>query len=258
VSSAAERAAGELRRAYAEGPIPSVRDLMEAGDADAAYAVQEINTAHWQRAGRRVIGRKIGLTSTAVQQQLGVDRPDFGVLFADMEVPQGATIATKQLLQPRAEAEVAFVVGRDLPQPDVTATEVLRAIEFVLPAIEICDSRVAGWKITLTDTIADNASSGLFVVGSEPRLLSRLDLRTCGMVLFKNGETLSQGSGSACMGHPINAVTWLARTMAAKGRPLAAGDIVLSGALGPMVPIRSGDAIHASIGGLGTVDARFD
>jgi 2-keto-4-pentenoate hydratase len=252
-----QRAAGELRRAYFSGPIASVCSLMQADDADSAYAVQEINTRFWQQAGRRIVGSKIGLTSAAVQQQLGVNQPDFGVLFADMQVADGAAAETGRLLQPRAEAEVAFVMGRDLIEADASEEAVRRAVEFVLPAIEIADSRVAGWKITLADTIADNASAGIFVMGAQPRRLGEVDLGGCAMVLSRNGEPVSRGSGSACLGHPLNAVTWLARTMARRGRPLAAGDIVLSGALGPMAGVARGDHFHATIDGLGCVGIRF-
>lgn len=255
--SATERAAAMLRGAYSEGPIDPVRELLPPGDAAAAYAVQEINTRFWEASGRRVVGRKIGLTSRIVQQQLGVDQPDFGVLFADMEVPSGDRIEIRRLLQPRAEAEIAFILGRDLIAEDVTCAEVLRATEFVLPAIEIVDSRIADWRITLVDTIADNASSGLYVLGTEPRTLTGLDLRTCGMVIAKNGEVVSYGAGSACLGHPLNAVKWLAATMSRRGWPLRAGDVVLSGALGAMVTVQAGDAVWAEIGGLGHVESCF-
>lgn len=252
-----ETIASELRRAYTEGPIASVRELVPNADADSAYAIQEINTRYWEASGRRVVGRKIGLTSRSVQQQLSVDQPDFGMLFADMELASGAAVDAQRLLQPRVEAEVAFVLGHDLTEPQLTCTEILSATQYVLPAIEIVDSRIAGWKITLIDTIADNASSGLYVIGSDPRLLAQVDLRLCGMVLTSNGEAVSIGAGGACLGHPVNAVTWLARMMVRKGRPLRAGDVVLSGALGPMVSVQAGDCVRAEIATLGAVEVRF-
>jgi 2-keto-4-pentenoate hydratase len=238
-------------------PIAPVRDLLPANDVGAAYRVQEINTRRALAAGRRMVGRKIGLTAVAVQKQLGVDQPDYGMLFADMAVADCEEVAKGRLIQPKVEAEVAFVLGRDLHQDQLTVADVIRATEFCLPAIEIVDSRVADWKIKIVDTIADNASSGLFVLGSEPRLLRKLDLRLCGMVMECRGEPISVGAGSACLGHPVVAVLWLARTMALVGRPLKEGDIVMSGALGPMVPVAWGDVVEARISGLGSVRAAF-
>jgi 2-keto-4-pentenoate hydratase len=255
--SEAEQAAARLRDAYRGGPIPPFKTWYERATAEIAYEIQEINTRHWISAGRRVVGRKIGLTSQVVQQQLGVDQPDFGMLFADMEITSGAEAPMARLLQPRAEAEVAFVLERDLRDADVTLNEILHATAYVLPAIEIVDSRIRDWKITLIDTVADNASSALYVVGTEPRGATAVDLRLCGMVLTKNDAPLSIGAGAACLGHPLNAVKWLAKTMVEKGRPLLAGDIVLSGALGPMTPVVAGDLVRAEIAGLGSVSVRF-
>jgi 2-keto-4-pentenoate hydratase len=249
--------AEQLRRAYAEGPIAPVRGSLDGATADLAYEIQDINTRHWSAAGRRIVGRKIGLTSKAVQQQLGVDQPDFGILFADMEVPNGGEVAVSRLLQPRAEAEVACVLGSDLSAADPTVSEVLRAIAYVLPAIEIVDSRIQDWKISLVDTIADNASSALYVLGTEPRATSDVDLRLCGMVMAKNDAIVATGAGAACLGHPLNAVRWLASTMVSKGRALRAGDVVLSGALGPMTSVAAGDVVRAEIAGLGTVSVKF-
>ncbi|WP_029010056.1 2-keto-4-pentenoate hydratase [Azospirillum halopraeferens] len=234
-----------------------VRDLLAEGDLAAAYAVQEINTTRFLDAGRVLAGRKIGLTSKSVQRQLGVDQPDYGMLFADMAIPDGWEIPCGRLIQPKAEAEVAFVLGRDLTSEHITAADVIRAVDCVLPAIEVVDSRVAGWNIRILDTIADNASSGLYVLGNEPKALAGLDLRMCGMVMEVRGEPVSTGAGVACLGHPLNAVWWLAQVMARAGRPLKAGDTVLSGALGPMVPAARGDTVEARINGLGSVRAVF-
>jgi 2-keto-4-pentenoate hydratase len=255
ISELAER----LRASYAAEPIPPIRDELPAGDAEIAYRVQEVNTEHWLAGGRRLVGRKIGLTSAAVQRQLGVDQPDFGMLFADMSIDAGAEVAAGALLQPRVEAEIAFVLGRGLDAAEPTLADLLLAVDYALPAIEIVDSRIAGWDISITDTVADNASSGMFVLGTTPRRLDdpALDLRLAGMVLERHGEPLVFGAGAACLGHPLHALRWLAATMVRVGRPLAAGDVVLSGALGPMVPARPGDRFEARISGLGTVGVGF-
>jgi 2-keto-4-pentenoate hydratase len=234
-----------------------VRELLPEGALDQAYAAQEINTSRWLDSGRRLVGRKIGLTSLAVQKQLGVDQPDYGMLFDDMAIPDGWEIGRKQLIQPKVEAEVAFVLERDLDQERLTIADVLRAVAFALPAIEVVDSRITDWKIGILDTIADNASSGLYVLGATPKKLKDLDLRLAGMVMESAGEPISVGAGSACLGNPLSAVWWLAKTMARVGRPLKAGDTVMSGALGPMVGVKWGDVVEARIEGLGSVRAAF-
>jgi 2-keto-4-pentenoate hydratase len=254
ITAAADRLLDAHDRRVACEPVVG---LLPGASIDDAYAVQEANTERWLAGGRRLVGRKIGLTSTAVQSQLGVDRPDYGMLFADMAADEGGDIDIGRLLQPRAEAEIAFVIGRDLPDPETTVAEVLRAIEFAVAAIEIVDSRIADWRIGIIDTVADNASSGMFVLGSTPVALGSFDPVMCGMVMERRGEPVSVGAGRACLGSPISATAWLARTMAAGGRPLRAGDTVLSGALGPMVPVRPGDVFEARISGLGSVTAAF-
>ncbi len=248
-----EDVAEAIRQAYINGPIPPLRKGLEPGDAEGAYAVQAINTRVWQEAGRRVVGRKVGLTAKAVQQQLGVDQPDFGVLFEDMRVADDGVLAASNVIQPKAEAEVALVLSHDLSGAEVDAADFAAATAYAVAAIEIVDSRIIDWKISFADTVADNGSSAFFVLGSAKVPLDGLDLYTCGMALTVNGEIASIGAGAACLGHPLNAAAWLARTLAASGDPLRAGDIVLSGALGPMVPIKAGDRIKARIGGLGTV-----
>lgn len=251
-------AAKALRLAAESGePIAPIRDRISAGGLDAAYAVQELNTRYYEKQGRRLVGRKIGLTSLAVQRQLGVEQPDYGMLFADMDVPEGEPISLDRVIQPKVEAEVAIVIGRDLTEPDLTSAEMIRAVEYVVPAIEIVDSRVANWDIRIWDTIADNASSGLFVLGAVPRKLEGLDLRECGMVMEVAGEPISVGAGIACLGSPITAALWLARVMARAGRPMVEGDVILSGALGPMAGVERGDIVEARINGLGTVRAAF-
>jgi 2-keto-4-pentenoate hydratase len=249
-----ELAAARLRDAYRQGPVGPLRDTMEAADIDSAYAVQSINTEFWRKAGRRVVGQKIGLTSVAVQRQLGVNQPDFGVLFDDMLILDGGTLNSADVLQPKAEGEVAFVMARDFDNPRATAVDLMAAIAYALPAIEIVDSRLKDWKITIADTVADNASSAFFVLGSQPQSLAGLDLVTCGMMLTLDGTVASVGAGAACLGHPLTAAAWLAATLSSRGQPLKAGDIVLSGALGPMVPIAPGNQVRVRIGGLGSAE----
>jgi 2-oxopent-4-enoate/cis-2-oxohex-4-enoate hydratase len=205
----------------------------------------------------RPIGHKIGLTSRAVQRQLGVDQPDFGCLLSDMVVDDGGTVPPNLLIQPRVEGEVAFVLGRALSGPGVTVADVLAATELLLPCIEIIDSRIADWRITYPDTIADNASSGMLVLGGVGVTPTGKDLALAGLALRLDGEVVSTGAGAACMGHPANAVAWLANTLGRIGRSLHAGDVILSGALGPVVPVRPGQHVEVEIAGVGTASCRF-
>jgi 2-keto-4-pentenoate hydratase len=253
----ADEAAVRLREAYRSKPVAPLRDLLGPVDADSAYAVQRINTRFWEAQGRRIVGRKIGLTASAVQKQLGVDRPDFGVLFQDMEIADGGILDPAEVIQPKAEAEVALIFGRDLDKRDATVEDVFTAVDSAVAAIEIVDSRIADWKITFADTVADNGSSAFFVLGTERKPLPGLDLYTCGMALEVNGTVASIGAGAACLGHPLNAAAWLARTLAERREPLRAGDIVLTGALGPMVALTHAAHIKATIGGLGSVNFHF-
>ncbi|MFB7341396.1 fumarylacetoacetate hydrolase family protein [Streptomyces hydrogenans] len=253
-ADAVAEAAAILEKATRTGvPCAPVCSLLHEADIEAAYAVQRLHVERGIAAGRRLAGRKIGLTSPTVQRQLGVDRPDFGALFADMAVPEGRPIAPGRLLQPKVEAEVALVLGTDLPHGDPTVADLLRATAFALPALEIVDSRIADWGIT----VADNASCGLYVLGGTPVSLDRVDLRTVTMTLAKNGETVSEGTGADCLGSPLTAALWLASTLAGLGDPLRAGDIVLTGALGPMAVAAEGDEFAAHIEGLGTVTVTF-
>ncbi|MBX3563570.1 MAG: fumarylacetoacetate hydrolase family protein [Sphingomonas sp.] len=253
-----ERFSLAIREAYASGvPIAPIRDALPDASIEQAYAIQEANTAFWQQAGRVPVGAKIGLTAKTVQVQLGVDQPDFGTLFADMSVPDGETIAHGRLLQPKVEAEIAFVLGRRPDPARLTTAELLSCIDYALPALEIVDSRIANWDIRIVDTVADNASSGLFVLGTTPVPVAEIDLRLCGMVLEQNGDPVSFGAGAACLGNPLHALGWLAAKMAEVGRPLDKGDIVLAGALGPMVAAQPGDSFEARIEGLGAVRVAF-
>ncbi|MER5177879.1 fumarylacetoacetate hydrolase family protein [Streptomyces sp. NPDC002896] len=258
VSPAVTKAADALVEATRTGvACPPLRTLFADGDVESAYAVQRLNVERGVAAGRRIVGRKIGLTSPAVQAQLGVGQPDFGALFADMAVADGGTVEAGRLLQPKVEAEVALVLGADLPHRDCTVADVLRATDFALPALELVDSRIAGWDITIVDTVADNASSGLFVLGGTPVPLTQVDLRGVRMSMTSGDKVVSEGTGADCLGGPLNAAVWLASTLAAMGDPLRAGDVVLTGALGPMAVAAPGDAFEASISGLGTVQVAF-
>lgn len=253
-----QEAADRLREAARTGvACAPVRDLLPGGSVEEAYAVAAINTGRDEAEGRLPSGWKIGLTSEVVQRQLGVDQPDFGVLFSDTEIVDGAEVDLAGLLQPRIEAEVAFVLGRALDGPRITALDVVRATEFVVPALEIVDSRVAGWDITITDTVADNASAGRYVIGTRPRALGHVDLLSAEMALEADGAVVSTGTGAACLGNPVRAVAWLAGVAVRFGRPLRAGDVVLSGALGPMVDVTPGTTYRADIGGIGTVGVSF-
>lgn len=249
--------AARLRQAYTAVPVSPLRDALDPTDVAGAYAVQAANTQFWVEQGRRIVGRKVGLTAKAVQLQLGVDQPDFGVLFDDMEIADGGKLLASKLLQPKAEAEVALVLASDLSGADIDISDVERAVGEVAASIEIVDSRIVDWKITFADTVADNGSSAFFVLSSERRMLQGLDLWTCGMALEINDEVTSLGAGVACLGHPLKAATWLARTLSERGEPLRAGDIILTGALGPMVAIQPGDRVKATIGGLGTVSFTY-
>jgi len=262
IASPGVRAAAErLQRAQAtRTPCPPVRDLLPDTSVATAYAVQELLTRGRIEAGRRIVGRKIGLTSSAVQAQLGVDQPDFGVLFDDMAYRSGELVDCARLLQPRIEAEIAFVLAADLDMDPaaIDPAAARAAVAEVAPALEIVDSRIAEWAITFVDTVADNASSGLYVLGDSAGPLGDRDLRTVEMSLTRaGGEVVSSGSGAACLGDPVNALVWLARTAAELGAPLRAGDLVLSGALGPMTPVTLGDEFTAKLTGLGSVQARF-
>lgn len=250
--------AEKLRACYASGSgMAPIRDTLPDATIEDAYAIQAANTAFWEQQGRSVVGAKIGLTAKSVQAQLGVDQPDFGHLFADMAVNDGDTIAAGRLLQPKVEAEIAFVMARTPDVERLTTAELIDSVAYALPAIEIVDSRIADWNIGIIDTIADNASSGLFVLGTRPAPLAELDLRLCGMVLERNGDPSSFGAGAACLGNPLHALGWLAAKMAEVGRPLLKGDVVLSGALGPMVTVAPGDSVEARISGLGSVRVNF-
>lgn len=254
VSTAFER----LRSAQAaRRPGSPVRDLIGSADVELAYAVQQMIVAERLARGAVIVGRKIGLTSPAVQKQLGVNQPDFGVLFDDMSYPDGAAVPLPRLLQPKVEAEIAFVLRHDLDEGPLDSDQVANAVEYAVAAIEIVDSRIMDWDITFNDTVADNASSGLFVLGAQHMALDALDTVAVSMVTTIDGREVSTGNGQACMGDPLNALRWLAQTARRQGSPLRSGQVVLSGALGPMATISGPCAVRTDITGLGSVSATF-
>ena len=228
-----------------------------------AYEIQSLNLARRMAkqglfgARSRHVGRKIGITSKAVQGWLGVTEPDYGGLLCDMAVPDGGRADIGLLLQPRVEGELAFVLKKSLFGPGITAAQVIAATDFVIPAIEIIDSRIRDWKFKIEDTIADNASSGMFVVGSQPMALASIEMRTIGMTLRKNGEVVSTGAGAACLGNPVNAVVWLVNKLGEHGISIAAGEVVLSGALGPVSPVVAGDRVSLAVGRAPEISVSF-
>ncbi len=259
--------AQQLRDAEAtRTAIARVTDSVPALTVADAYAIAGHTLVHRREHGlhgrpARLVGRKIGITSKAVMDWLQVSEPDFGFLLDDMAINDGGAMASSELLQPRIEGEVAFVLKRELPGcfvvGGVTVADVVAATDFVLPALEIIDSRIAQWKISYRDTVADNASSARFVVGTSPTRIDALDLTTVGMKLSKNGIVVSTGAGAACLGNPCAAVAWLANRLCALSSPLRPGDLVLSGALGPVVPVEAGDAFELDVNGLGRCSVRF-
>jgi 2-oxopent-4-enoate/cis-2-oxohex-4-enoate hydratase len=224
---------------------------------DDAYAVQQRLNARRIQAGETVVGKKIGVTSKAVMNMLGVYQPDFGILLDGMLYNEGQAIAASSLIQPKAEGEIAFILKRDLQGPGVSAADVLSAAEGVMACFEIVDSRIRDWKIRIQDTVADNASCGVFVLGDRVVDAREVDLNTCGMVLEKNGEIVATGAGAAALGAPANAVAWLANTLGARGIALKAGEVILSGSLAAMVPVKAGDNLRVTIGGIGGCSVRF-
>ena len=238
-------------------PIPPISEAGRVLTVEDAYAVQAHNIERRVADGRVVRGRKVGLTSRRMQDLLGVDEPNFGVLVDDMFVEEGDEIPLGSMLQPRVEAEMAFVLDRDLVGPGVTTADALAAISGVLPAIEVVDSRIADWRITLVDTIADNASSGRVVLGGHLLPVTALDLRLTGVLFARNGVAIESGAGAEALGNPARCVAWLANKLGTLGSGLRRGDVVLPGALHRMVPVRPGDVFRADFAHLGSVTTRF-
>jgi 2-oxopent-4-enoate/cis-2-oxohex-4-enoate hydratase len=224
---------------------------------DDAYAISRRMLARRLADGERVVGKKIGVTSKAVQSMLDVHQPDFGFLTDAMLFESGAAIDTRTLIQPRAEGEIAFVLGRDLAGPGITEDDVLSATRAVRPCFEIVDSRIRDWKIRIADTVADNASSGVFVLGPEQVDPRAVDLVGCRIRVEKNGAPLSEGVGAAALGSPVYCVAWLANTLSRFGIALEAGEVVLSGSLVPLEPVKVGDRMHLELEGIGRASVSF-
>lgn len=222
-----------------------------------AYAVQQSMVRHRLQTGETVIGKKIGVTSKPVQDYLGVFEPDFGQLTSGMLRTEDQGVDLSCLIQPKAEAELAFVLEHDLQGPGLIATDVLRATAYVSPCFEIVDSRIQGWDIRIQDTVADNASCGVFILGQTKAHPRSFDMALAGMVLEKNAALFSTSAGAAVQGSPVNAVVWLANTLGALGLPFKAGEIILSGSQSALVPVAEGDELVCTIGGLGSCRARF-
>lgn len=238
-------------------PIPPLTaERPDLSPAD-AYAIQQVVVARRLAAGERIVGWKVGLTSKAMQDQLGVDQPDYGPILSGFMVPDGGTVEAASLIAPRVEAEIAFVLGAPLRGPGVSAVDVLRATEAVAPALEIIDSRIEAWRIRLADTIADLASSARVALGPYLTRPEGLDLRTIGVVLERRGEVVATGAGAAALGHPAAAVAWAANALGALGVTMDAGSIVMPGALHASVPAVAGDVFRARFDGLGAVTVRF-
>lgn len=238
-------------------PIPKISSLEPDSTIDDAYRIQSRLVERRVRAGETIVGKKIGLTSKAIQDALGVYQPDFGQLTSGMLHQDGATIELGHLMQPRAEGELAFVLKEDLVGPGITAMDVIRATDYVTPCFEVVDTRFEDWKIAIQDTVADNASCGVFVLGQDRADPRDLDLSLAGMVITRNGDIEVTGVGAAVQGSPLNAVAWLANTLGRLGLPFRAGEVILSGAQAPLISVQDGDVLVCRIAGIGTCTAKF-
>ncbi|SFB21297.1 2-oxopent-4-enoate/cis-2-oxohex-4-enoate hydratase [Collimonas sp. OK607] len=239
-------------------PVAPLTERFPELSLEDAYQIQLHMIGRRLAMGERVVGKKIGLTSVAVQTMLGVDQPDFGHLTSAMAYDSGATVPASAMIAPRAEGEIAFILKRDLAGPGITNLDVLAATAYVVPCFEIVDSRIRDWKIRIQDTVADNASSAAFVLGNTPVDPNQVDFVHCGMVVEKNGVIVGTGAGAAALGSPLTAVAWLANTLGRLGLGLKAGEVILSGALSALVPVQAGDQMRVTIGGIGSVAVRFN
>lgn len=235
-------------------PLTSVAPEMTVKEA---YGIQLENIYRKVEAGQKIVGKKIGLTSLAMQKLLRVDEPDYGHLLDSMVIENGGALSIEKVLQPKVEAEIAFVLKKELRGPSITALDVIQATDYILPALEIVDSRVTDWKIKLVDTVADNASSGFYVLGGKPAKISDVDLELLGMAFYKNGEVANTGVGAAALGNPANCVAWLANRLSEFDISLRPGEVILSGALSAAVEAKAGDSFSARFAHLGTVSVSF-
>ncbi len=250
--------AGELLAAYtSREPVEPLTARYEDLTLDDAYEIQQLQVSQWLEDGARIRGHKVGLTSAAMQRQMGVDSPDYGVLLDRMFWREHEPIPASAFVQPRVEPEMAFVLAEPLTGPGVTVADAISAVGYVLPALELIDSRIKDWKIGLADTIADNASSAGIVLGSSPRALDAVDLRLGGCNLVRNGELAGTGAGGAVLGSPLSSLVWLANTLGARGVALEAGHVILPGSITASISVAAGDVVTATFAGLGSVTARF-
>lgn len=238
-------------------PIDPFTETYPDITVEEAYQIQLITVEARLAEGQKVVGKKIGLTSAAMQEMFNVNEPDYGHLLDDMLLYQGQELSTSRLLQPRIEGEIAFILERDLEGPGITTSDVIRCTAGVTAALEIIDSRIRDWKIRIQDTVADNASSGAFVLGSTLVPLSGIDLRYVGFVMTKNGHLIASAAGAAVLGDPVQAVAWLANKMGEYEIPLKAGEIILSGSAVAAVPVKAGDSIHLTVDRIGDVGCFF-
>jgi len=238
--------------------IEPFTDRDESITVEDAYYIQLETVKLKEAQGKKVIGKKVGLTSKAMQEMLQVDEPDYGHLFDDMTVRNGDIVDTKTMIAPRIEAEIGFMLKDDLVGPDITFLDVIMATDYVVPTLEIIDSRIANWKIKLIDTVADNGSSAKVVIGDEKKSLEDINLRTNGMILKKNEEIVATGSGAAALGHPAEAVAWLANKLADFDITLKKGELILPGALSGALNVEAGDTIKADFGTLGVAEVTFE
>jgi len=239
-------------------PVEPLSDRAEDITIEDAYHISLQMVNRRVEAGERIIGKKIGVTSKAVQNMLNVYQPDFGYLTDSMVYSSGAEMPiSEQLIAPKAEGEIAFILKRDLIGPGISNADVLRATECVMPCFEVVDSRIKDWKIKIQDTVADNASCGLFILGDQAISPQKIDLVTAGMVVEKNGSIISTGAGAAALGSPVNCVAWLANTLGEFGISLKAGEVILSGSLVPLEAVQAGDYMRVDVGGIGSASVRF-
>lgn len=251
-------AAAAIRAAHdnAQSGNP-IRDAFAADDVQSGYMIQDCNDKHWQSQGRRRVGRKLALTSKSIQQQFGMSQPCHGNLYADMILVEGIDIAKRALSQQRVETEIAIVLKSDLTQTAHTLVDIINACDYLLPAFEIVDSRFTDWNVKSCDFIADNTSACLVVLGTRPVALADFDMTRSQMITKKGDEVVSQGAATACLGHPLHALVWLADELVRLGKPLRAGELIITGAMGPAIPAEPGDTFCAEITGLGSVTATF-
>ncbi len=238
--------------------VAPLSETHPGADVADAYAIQLVNVARELASGRRVTGKKIGLTSLAMQRLINVDEPDYGHLFDDMEVPEGGTASMRELIAPKVEGEIAYILKEDLVGPSVTVEQVLDATDYVVASIEIVDSRIEDWRIRLVDTVADNGSSALYVLGRKRVDPRATDLKAVSMQLVRNGQVVNEGVGADVLGDPSHSVAWLANALSAYGITLKKGEVVLSGAITAALPAKEGDVFTASFTELGDVTVGFD